>query len=66
MKEDSIKGDIIMCDINSIDAEILTLMAYTPYIYDNNKKVLFAVDKKGLKIFYRFKKIIERNNHGKV
>ena len=66
MKDEFKTGDIVMCDVNSVDAEILTLMAYTPYIYDRNKKVLFAVDKKGLKIFYKFKKIIERNNHGKV
>lgn len=50
------KGDIVMFDVNSVDAEILRLMSYTPYIFDGGKRVLFAVDYKGIKLYKKFKK----------
>ena len=54
------KGDILMFDINSKDAEIFRLMNYTPYIFDRNTRVLFVVDQRGLKLYKKLKKHIEK------
>ena len=57
------KGDMLMLDINSNDAELLRLMNYTPYTFDNNKRVIYLVDKKGLKLYKKLKKHIRGNNN---
>lgn len=51
-------GDMVMCDTGSIDAEILRIMNYEPYLFDSGKRVIFLVDKKGLKLFNKFKKYV--------
>ena len=51
-------GDILMFDVGSEDAEILRLMNYTPYLFDSSKRVLFAVDSKGIKLYKKIKKHI--------
>ena len=50
------RGDIVMFDVGSQDAEILTLMNYTPYIFDNHRRVLFVLDQRGIKLYKKFKK----------
>ena len=55
-----IKGDILMFDIGNKDADILRALNYTPYIFDNNKRVLFLVDSRGIKLFKKIKKHKER------
>ena len=53
-------GDILMFNIGSKEASILELMGYTPYIFDSQRRVLFAVDRKGVKLFLKIKKEMER------
>ena len=55
------KGDMLMLDNGSIEADILATLGYTPYVFDSGKRVIFLVDKKGLKLFKKIKKTIERN-----
>ena len=54
------KGDILMFDIGNKDADILRTLNYTPYIFDSNKRVLFLVDSRGIKLFKKIKKYKER------
>ena len=49
-----------MFNIGSKEASILELMGYTPYIFDSQRRVLFAVDRKGVKLFLKIKKEMER------
>lgn len=56
------KGDILMFDIGNKDADILRTLNYTPYIFDNNKRVLFLVDHRGIKLYKKIKKYKERKN----
>lgn len=60
-----IKGDILMFDIGNKDADILRALNYTPYIFDNNKRVLFVVDQRGLKLFKKIKKHIKGDSNEK-
>ena len=53
-------GDILMFNIGSKEASILELMGYTPYIFDSQRRVLFAVDRKGVRLFKKIKKEMER------
>lgn len=53
-------GDILMFDVGSEDAKMLQMMNYTPYIFDSNKRVLFAVDSKGIKLYKKLKKHIAK------
>lgn len=52
---------MIMLNNNTIEADILATLGYTPYVFDSGKRVIFLVDKKGLKLFKKIKKTIERN-----
>lgn len=58
------KGDMIMLDNGSVEADILATLGYTPYVFDGGKRVIFLVDKRGLKLFKKCKKTIERNKIG--
>ena len=55
------KGDMLMLDNGSVEADILATLGYTPYVFDSGKRVIFLVDKRGLKLFKKIKKAIERN-----
>ena len=57
------KGDILMFDIGNKDADILRALNYTPYIFDNNKRVLFLVDSRGIKLYKKIKKYKERKKY---
>ena len=66
MPKDSVKpkdkvGDMLMLDNGSVETDILATLGYTPYVFDSGKRVIFLVDKKGLKLFKKIKKTIERN-----
>ena len=66
MPKDSVKpkdkvGDMLMLDNGSVETDILATLGYTPYVFDSGKRVIFLVDKKGLKLLKKIKKTIERN-----
>lgn len=63
-KRDAKIGDMVMVDINSIDSQILTIMNYQPHIFDSGKRVIFLVDKKGMKLYKKMRKYALRELGG--
>lgn len=55
------KGNMVMLNNGSIEADILATLGYTPYVFDSGKRVIFLVDKRGLRLLKKIKKTIERN-----
>lgn len=55
------KGDMLMLPVESIEAELLTLLGVEPYVFDGGKRVIFLIDKQGLKILRTIKRWMDKN-----
>ena len=54
-------GDMLMLPVESVEAELLTIMGVKPYVFDNNKRVIFLIGKEEMKILRLVKRWMDKN-----
>ena len=55
------KGEMLMLPVESVEAELLTIMGVEPYVFDNNKRVIFLIGKEEMKILRLVKRWLDKN-----